>query len=256
MAMQHVWRMLTKWFGKNQRKIFQVTNIVGAFTTTGLAVEAGYRSCETVRQMKAEANGKDIPKIEYVKKCATHFIPTFLSLGLTVGSGIAAGVSANKEIAMSSAMAAASELALKELRDQVKEKIGEKKAALLEADILQKKIDANPPTQETVITTGYGNDVCYDPWCDRYFYTSAEYLQKVQNDMNARLLREMYVTFNEVYAELGLKRCEFGDIFGWNVDHMIDFWISTCQDEFGHPILVLNHHESPVNIRGKDVMYS
>lgn len=247
-----VFRVIGKFLKRNSKKIFTITNLLGIPITAVLATEAGYKTCETVREMKLNADGKDIPKMEYIKKCAPHFIPTVLSVGVTVGSGVAASAQWANENAALAAVASASDTALRELRDAVKEKYGAKKADELEQSVAQKVVEAHPVQNYIVVDTGFGTELCYDTYADRYFYCSREHIVKVFNDMNARILREMYVTFNEVYGEIGLKPAELGRNVGWNVDHMIDADL-TWVDNDGRPMLVVDHYERPVTVNNESI---
>lgn len=245
-------RKIGKLISVNKRKILKFTSIVGTFVTTGLAVEAGYRTAGTVKQMRAEAQGKDIPKLEYVKRCAPHFIPTVGSLAITVGSGIAGDVMANKEIAAATFSAAASEVARKELMETVKEVVGPKKATEIDIQEARKVIEQHPVDKYVVLQTGYGEDLCYDRMTDRYFYCSVDRINTVKNAMNTRILNDMWVTFNEVYSEMGLKDVELGKNIGWNVDNQIDFHL-TWVDNDGKPMLVVDHYNRPVTYNNERI---
>ena len=245
-------RLIGKFFKKNAKRIFLFTNLIGTPITAGLAVEAGYKTAETVREMKLNAEGKDIPKIEYVKACAPHFIPTAIGIALTTASGIAgAKMMTNENLALA-AVASASETALQELRQQVKETVGKKKSEEIDIATAEKVIEKHPVTNYVVLDTGFGTDLCYDTYADRYFYCSREHIVKTFNDMNARILREMYVTFNEVYGEMGLKPAELGRNVGWNVDNMIDPNL-TWVDNDGRPMLIVDHYERPVTINNEAI---
>ena len=249
MAMKAVIRTIGKFVSIHQRKIFLVTNIAGTFVTTCLAVEAGYRSCDTVRRVKAEAEseGKDISKKDIVVACAPHFTLAAVSLAATTACGIAGHVSANREIAASSALAAASDLALNEIRDGLKKKLGNEKAELMEGDIHRDTVIEHMPYEDKITITPYGADPIYDAFCDRWFTGSVEHIKKVQNEMNKRIINEIYVEFNEVYAELGLKEAELGRGIGWDTAHFIDFDFKSYLDDYGHPYVWLGHHQRPIN---------
>lgn len=250
MGILDVVRRVNKVFKKNSKTVFLIGNLAGGVVTTVLAFEAGYKSRETVQEMRAKAGDKadDIPKMDYVKACAKHVIPTGLSLAVQTSSGIAYASTMSKENAALAAIASASELAKNNVIEAVKENLGKEKAGDVEEAAAEKTLERRPVSNREVVTTGYGMDLCYDEYTDRYFYCSADHLRKVMNDMNARILREMYVTFNEVYSEIGLKRVAFGDSVCWNVDHQIDFRITTALTDNDQPCLVLGHYQKPVTI--------
>ena len=94
--------------------------------------------------------------------------------------------------------------------------------------------------------------MCYDRMTDRYFYCSVDRINTVKNAMNTRILNDMWVTFNEVYSEMGLKDVELGKNIGWNVDNQIDFHL-TWVDNDGKPMLVVDHYNRPVTYNNERI---
>lgn len=252
MALRAAWRKIFKYLSKHSIKLLTAANAIGTVVTTGLAIEAGYKTSNDIRDLKVQyPNG--VPKKELVKNIAPNFIPTALSLTATTAAGIGSASIASKRNAALASLYSASELALKEYKNEVREAIGEKKEIAIEDKIAENKIKSNPPVESTIVATGYGDQLCYDSWTDRYFTCSIEHIRKVQNEMNKRILSEMHVTFNEVYEELGLRPVHFGETLVWNVDHMIDFHFSSCIDDYGRPCIVVDHYNRPVTLGNEQI---
>ena len=234
---------------RNAPKILTGVNVIGGFATTGLAIEATVKAKESIDDLK-QATGKelkDIPKKDVIKAVAPHYIPTALSLGVQTAASIGACKSAAKQTAAMASLYSASELALKEYKDKVIERLGEKKEREVAEEAMTERPMKHQPTSSTVVeATGYGDQLCYDPWCDRYFTCSLERIRAVENEMNKRILHEMWVTWNEVYGEIGLKPSKFGDNTGWNVDNLIDFSFASCILDDGRTCLVVDHYNRPV----------
>ena len=69
--------------------------------------------------------------------------------------------------------------------------------------------------------------------------------------MNQRLLREDFITLNDMYDELGLPPVKVGEDLGWNVmDNEIDFDISSIiidRNDREVPCTVLDLRNPPTN---------
>ena len=255
MNVPHIIRRAGKLFAKNSTKILTWARRVGYFATTGLAIEATWKAKESLDDLKVQTGRelRDIPKKEIVKTVAPHYVPTALSLGATLAADIGSARRAAKESAALASLYSASELALKEYKAKVVEKIGEKKEKALSEELAVEHVKTHPPVETMIEATGHGDQLCYDAWNDRYFTCSIEHIRRVEIDMNRRILNEMWVTWNEVYSEIGLKPSKFGESVGWNVDTKIDFAFSSCIGDDGRTYLVVDHYNRPVTFNNEQL---
>lgn len=131
---------------------------------------------------------------------------------------------------------------------KVIEQFGEKGHKEVIREVEQEQLKQNPITDETVIyDTGKGTSLCYDDGTGRYFRTSADYIQKAENEINFNLRSCMFISVNDLYMSLGLEGTYFGDLLGWNVDDgPISLWIG---DSFtasnGEPCLIMRYSTQP-----------
>ena len=67
------------------------------------------------------------------------------------------------------------------------------------------------------------------------------------NELNSRLINEMYVSLNDFYYELGLKTTTGGDDLGWNIhrDGLVDVQFSSQLSDKGEPCLVIDYRVAP-----------
>lgn len=255
MNMPNAFRRAGKIFARHSTKILTWARRIGYLATTGLAIEATWKAKESLDDLKAQTGRelRDIPKKDIVKTVAPHYVPTALSLGVTMAADIGSAKSAAKEQAALASLYSASELALREYKAKVVEKIGEKKEQALREEAITERVIKNPPSPGMIEATGYGDQLCYDAWNDRYFTCSIDHIRKVENDMNKRIINEMWVTWNEVYHEIGLKSTKFGESCGWNVDNLIDFSFSSCIGDDGRTYLVVDHYNRPVTFNAEQL---
>ena len=237
--------------------------IAGFVTTTVLAVRATPKALMLVEEEKrkqnrkvldeAEKNGYDactrietLKPVEVVKICWKCYIPAVItgagSIACIVGAN---SVNARRTAALATAYKL-SETALTEYKDKVVETIGEKKEQLVRDKIDKDHIDKNPVSKKEVIVTKTGETLCYDSLSGRYFKSDMEGIKAAVNELNSRLLDDMYVSVNEFYDELGLSHTDFGETLGWNIDdRQIKIHFSAQLAEDDTPCMVINYDVAP-----------
>lgn len=188
---------------------------------------------------------RPVPKIEIVKKVLPVYIPTILMVGISAACMIGSTRISAKRTAVLTGLYSASEVALKEYQAKVIEQIGEKKELKVQDAVVQEHIDQNPVSSNQVIITGKGDSLCYDTWSGRYFYSDYEKVRKAANDVNYDVISEMWVSMNEMYYYLGLQPIEGGSDVGFDVDHRLEFRLSSHLTDDGRPCLALEYRERP-----------
>ena len=140
-----------------------------------------------------------------------------------------------------------SETALTEYREKVVETIGEKKEQAVHEAIAKDKLEKDPVSNKEIIITGNGDTLCYDAMSGRYFESSMEKLKSIQNDLNMRLINEMYISVNEFYEEIGLPTLKTYDDLGWNVNKgKISMRFDTQFSHDGNrPCIVVDYYVGP-----------
>lgn len=230
---------------KNSPEILTGIGIAGMVTTTILAVKATPKVLTLIDE--AERKKKDTLTIsEKVKVAYKPYIPATLigtaSIACLIG---ASSVNVRRKAALYSAYKL-SETALLEYKEKVVETIGEKKEKAIKDKIAKDKIDRNPVSKADVVITERGNTLCYDAMSGRYFRSDIDKIKKAANELNRRMISEMYISLNEFYAELGLHETSLGDCLGWNVDEgLIEPYFSSQIAEDGTPCIVIDYLVAP-----------
>lgn len=248
MNFHRMMKSVSRFINKNSTKILTITSACGVVSTAALSGEARLQLDKLLKQLRAKYNG-NIPKSELTKAVLSVYAPTAISGGLTIASIICTYKIEARRHAVIASLYSASEAALREYQNKVGEIVGEKKALQIRDEIVNDKIEANPPNDKEVIITGIGETLCYDLYSDRYFKSDIENIRKIENDVNKRILSEMWVTLNEVYFDLGLKRVKYGDQIGFNVDNMLHFHFSSHISPNGQPCLTIGFEGGPMPYR-------
>jgi len=238
---------------KNAPTILTVMGSAGVVTTAIMASKAtieAYNDFEYEENVRLKSKEPAMTRMEIVKREWRYYIPTLIMGGSTIACIIGANsISTKRQLALVSAYTLAEE-SLRDYERQVRETLGEKKAAAIRESIDRHKIEQNQPSEDKVIITGAGDCLCYDTYTGRYFKSDIEKIKRAENDLNKRLLNEMFISLNEFYWALGLDPVQAGNDMGWNVNEegLIDVrYSSQIADYNGHeePCLVISYIIGP-----------
>lgn len=217
------------------------SGIAGMIFSTVLAVKATPKVTKLLEEKKPET------KMETVKVAAPHYIPAMVTCGLSITCILWGNA---KHIRRNAALAAAyslSETTLKDYKKTVDNLLSDKKAKEIHETVGKEKLDRNPLSKTNeVIITRKGDTLCYDAVSGRYFKSDIETIRQAINELNKRLMVEMYIPLNDLYYELNLERIKLGDDLGWNVEEgLIECAFSSQLADDGQPCLVMDFHVDP-----------
>lgn len=230
---------------KHSPEILTAIGIAGMISSTVLAVKATPKALMLIEDARYE-KGEDLTAIEKTKACWKCYIPAAVS-GVTSAACLigANSVNAKRNAALATAYKI-SETALTEYKEKVVETIGEKKEKTVRDKVAKGKVDKNPVSKNEIIITEKGNTLCYDAISGRYFKSDIEKIKKAANELNRRMLSEMYISLNEFYHSLGLHETSLGDNLGWNIDEgLIDLDFSSQIADDGTPCIVVDYLIAP-----------
>ena len=234
---------------KRSPEILTGIGIAGTVASTILAVKATPKAMQICKELEREHLEKydaEPRKIDYVKAAWKCYIPTAVTCATSVACLIGAS---SVHVRRNAALAAAytlSDSALREYKDKVVETIGEKKEKSVRDAIAKDKIDKDPVGSREVIVTENGSTLCYDGIFGRYFRSDMETIKRAVNTINRTIVRDMYVSLNEFYDEIGLSHTQIGDDLGWNLDDgQIEIEFSSQLAEDGTPCLVIGYSVAP-----------
>lgn len=103
---------------------------------------------------------------------------------------------------------------------------------------------AKPAPRETIVY-GEGDCLFCDAYSGRYFKSTVNKIDRVVNELNYTLLREMCVSLNEFYAGIGLEGISLGDQLGWNEQRQIEVHYGAKVSEEGKAVVVVDFVVEP-----------
>jgi len=224
---------------KNNTTILTGIGIAGVITTAIMTGKATIKANDILKDEDA-LNDTVLEKIKIVWKC---YIPPVMVGGATIGCIIGVNTINERRNAALAGLYSIAQTTFKEYQEQVVKQLGENKERKIRDEVDHEKVLKNPP--DTVIFTG-GNVLCYDSISGRYFQSDIEKIKKTVNEVNRRLMTEMFISLNDLYFELGLSGIKLGDDMGFNLDYsLLDMNFSSQLTEEGKPCLVLNYNVNP-----------
>lgn len=232
---------------KHSPEILTGLGTAGMIVCTILAVRATPKALKLIEEEKKEKGVEKLTPVETVKAAWKPYIPAIAVGTTSVACIIGASATNYRRNAALTAAYKLSETAFTEYREKVIETIGEEKEKEVKSNIAKDRVEKNPVSKSTVVVTGSGNTLCLDETSGRYFYSDKNYIEKIQNDLNRRMLYDIcgYVSLNEFYDELDIDHLDIGDKIGWNTAHMIDIHIEGGVSDDGRPCLVIMHNNPP-----------
>lgn len=231
---------------KHGPEILTGIGISGMITTTILAVQATPKALQLIEIEKEEREVDQLKPVEVVKVAWKPYIPAIVTGTVSIACLIGASSENARRNATLATVYKLSENAFSEYKEKVIETIGERKEEIIKDKVAQAKLEKDPVSKKEVIITPSGKTLCYDSISGRYFESDIERIKKAVNELNRRMLVDMYISLSEFYDELGLDHTSISDEIGWNLDDgLLEINFSSQIADNGTPCIVMNYYLTP-----------
>lgn len=251
MAFSDFFQRAGKLAADNSPAILTAIGVTGVLTTAYLTGKASFKAAEIIArnerrpyQSEPENRLEVKEKVELVWKL---YIPAATTGLVTVVCIIGANrIGTRRAAALATAMTI-SEKAFTEYKDKVVERLGQKKEQGVRDEIAQERVDQNPVSQtKEIIIAGGGDVLCLDAYTGRYFKSDIETLKKAQNDLNHRIISDMYASLTDFYNLIGLAPAGCSEEVGWSSDRLMELSLSTTLADNGQPCIVVDFQTMPI----------
>ena len=249
----------------NSPAILSGIAVAGVIATVTLAVRATPAVLRLIRELedekwanggetlmeKDEARNNDLSRTEIVKSVWHLYIPAGVAGIATISCVIGANkIGARRNAALVGAYSLV-DTAFREYKDEVVRQIGNVKERKVTDQVAVNQMERNPVVDSQVIITGGGEQLCYDSLTGRYFRSDTELIRRAENEINRRVVNDMYASHNEFYELLGLAPTTIGDELGWNIDNFIEIILTAHLAQDGVPCLAIGYVHMPRKDYGK-----
>lgn len=206
---------------------------------------------EQRRKLEEIGRGDLIPKfttrdvVELTWRC--YIAPAGIGIA-TIACIIGANrIHLRRYAALASAYGVTSE-AYKTYKSKVAETFGKNKELKVRDEVATDHAKANISPDSEIITTGKGETLFLDRWSGQIFKSEAEQIRRTINNMNREMnmaYSDGFISLNELYYDLGLRKIEHGDLLGWHFadgEITVSFTSTLIDDK---PYTVLNFDVKP-----------
>jgi hypothetical protein len=222
---------VVKFAKRNSNWLLAIMAMLGLGVTTGLAVDATVKAVKLCEKMEVKGR-KNV-----IKTAWKLYIPTVGCFIVTTLSIVGNAHINARRIATMTGLYAMSQADLKALKEKAKEYIGPKKADKMQDDIAAEKVDSDPPpAEDQIIKTGHGNKLFKEWLTGQYIRTSPEWIEAIQEKMDAKFDKEFDGTVEVAY---------YLDLLGIPTDNWVAkaLWDRTEMLERGQAHFTIDCHE-------------
>lgn len=236
-----IFKTIGHWMKKNSSKILAST----AIAAEAVGFYFMHKEAPVVKE-KINALPEDATWKDKIKTAAPVYLPAMGMLLLSSGCIVGSCVAGERKAALLSGLYTASEAALSKYEQKVIDTIGKDKAQEIHDEIAKDLMNEKPCSQMNVYATGSGDQLFYEPLSGRYFTSEKLEVEAAVNRCNRTIIGDMWITSNEWFEELGLEPVGLGELFGWNVDHLMDIHFSPAETPDNRTCFVIGYTNSPV----------
>ena len=226
-----------KFIQSNDSEILTAFGMTGVSITAYLAAKAGYRSYERLRYAD-----EDSPIKEKVLLVWDLYIPAAVAGTITTTCVLGASRANSQRTTAAVTAYSIAENTFAEYRGKVAEEIGARKEQGIRDKVVQDHIQKNPPDPKSVIITESGNVLCCEAHTGRYFRSNMETLRKSQNDINVKIINELYVTLDEFYYLIGLPSTPTSNRLGWDSNKILELIFTAAMGPNSEPCLSFDYN--------------
>lgn len=236
-------RKTNKYTHKHSPFIMTAIGVAGVATTAYLSVTAGMKAARTIDSDESVGGTAGDMTTRIKERAALtwkFYIPPVTTGVVTIGAIAYANRLGAKRTAAAVSAYTITERAFAQYREKVVEQIGAHKEQVIRDDIARDEVGKQH--SELIVLSGSGSVLCCDLYSGRYFMSDMESLRRAENEINAKIINELYVTLDEFYDLVGLRPIEHSSELGWNSDELMKLDFSSVLSEDGKPCLAFNYN--------------
>lgn len=207
-----------KVWDKHDSTILTAVTIAATGAAVIFALKDGPK-CEKILKEKKEQGASNVETAKAVLPVAGR---TMMAVAVAWGCAILNHKrSGEKIVRLAEALAVASSLR-DDTRKATEEVAGKEAAEEIDRKVAVHRASCEPVIMGEVETTGHGNYIFREPMTGKTFRASKEWVELIVNTWSSSLREakakdddEYEVRMTDIFDDIGLSRCGFGDLFVW-----------------------------------------
>lgn len=235
---------LTKFFSKNAKTILLGVGITGLVAAIPLAIKGKDNYDRIIKKTAEEkpeidettGEKEEITRTDMINAGVKAYWKSAVIAIFSITCLVASNKIGSNQVAIATAAYAAKKKECDTIVEKAKTKLGDKKWQEVEEEIAEEKMKkASVPTE--IITAGNGDQLYYDSWYGRYFWSNSIKVEGGVNKANAEYLKEGCLSVNEFweFVHPAFEEVKAGDYEGWdynenNREIAINFFSKTIHE--------------------------
>lgn len=218
MKAKHIFGLVKKVADEKGSLVLTILAGAGVITTAVLAGKAAIEIHEIKKTMDEKELEPEERREVIIHDVMPVLVPPIVSAAATIGCVVGAQAKNVSKITALTGAYAIKEGALKDLREEAKELLGEKKYSEMESSIAQKKVDKIDIAEDVKAGIPHDLFLVEDLTLGGEFYADIESIRRADLELREQMHDMGYATVNDLFCALGRKPIQSGDKLGWDWD--------------------------------------
>jgi hypothetical protein len=230
LSLTDIARNTKKILNSNSPHMFTGLGIAGVLTTTYLTGRASFKAARIIDNDERRGGVSDDWRVNAKRRSKLVwklYVPPAISAVATIGCIYGVSRITTRRATAAAAAYALAEKGFEEYKDKVAEEFGVSKAGKVEDKIAQDKVDKTSGESSELVVIHQGTVLICELYTGRYFRSDREHMNRIENEINERILRDRYVTLTEFYDLIGLPETSDSDFIGWEGKELKLGWTTT-----------------------------
>lgn len=240
---------------KYSPEILMGLGTAGMLTAIVMGIAATPKALELIKEeedrQNEDAQFEDevvpISKKDCIRVAWRCYVPTIVTAAMSTACLVGSSRVNYKRNAALAAAYNLSESAFKNYRAKVMETVGPTKEREvrdgLAKDVVEKKFKGS---ENEIIETGFGDTIFIDELSGQEFRSSVDHIRRAEGRLLKNMVRNDYVSLNDLYYEIGIRQTPLGNDLGWHISDGkvidLDFGSTVINDK---PCMVLQYRVEP-----------
>lgn len=247
MTIGNISGILSRKIVENSPAILTGIGVAGVVVTAILAAKGAVKANNDIIDIEHSSGATLTPK-EKIQITWKHFIPAAVVGTGTIVCVISAQSINSKRAAVLMSLYTIADRSLTEVKDKMREELGEGKARGIMDKIAEDRVNDFDPDEkllQKIDMSGGEVSWCLDLYSGREFLSNTNQLMAAMNSINQECNEHMYASLNDWYGLVGLDYIPIGETVGWTSDNHLELELAYVPLKDGRPAIAVGFKRQP-----------